>query len=148
VEAWVIWVIVAAALAIAEVLTLTFVLAMLAVGCGAAAIAAGAGASGAWQWIVFGIVDVLLLAGVLPVARRHLHTPSPIRTGTARLIGTRAMALTEINTTDGGRVRIEGDTWSARPSADGMVIAAGLWVEVVKIDGATAVVQPAEAQVS
>ncbi|HWC35448.1 MAG TPA: NfeD family protein [Mycobacteriales bacterium] len=141
-DAWVLWVIIAVALAIAEVLTLTFVLAMIAAGASAAAIAAAIGVPVVGQVIIFGVADVVLLAGVLPMARRHRHMPASIRTGTARLIGSRAMSLTEITTANGGRVRIGGDTWSARPYADGLVIPAGEWVDVLQIDGATAVVHP------
>ncbi|HEX3900308.1 MAG TPA: NfeD family protein [Mycobacteriales bacterium] len=141
-DAWVWWTIVAVALAIAEVLTLTFVLGMLAGGAAAAAIAAAVGAPSVWQYVVFGVVDAALLGGLLPIARRHRHTPPSIRTGTERLIGTRAMTLTELTTVAGGRVRIEGETWSARPYTDA-AIPAGEWVEVLKIDGTYAVVQPA-----
>jgi membrane protein implicated in regulation of membrane protease activity len=148
VDAWVAWVIVAGVLAIAEVLTLTFVLAMIAGGAAAAAIAAAAGAPTVWQYVIFGVVDAALLAGILPVARKHLHTPASLRTGTQRLIGTRAMSLTEINVRDGGRVKIGGATWSARPYADGVVIPAGEWVDVLQIDGATAVVHPTEQTLS
>jgi membrane protein implicated in regulation of membrane protease activity len=142
VSAWVVWVIIAVALAIAEILTLTFVLAMIACGATAAAIAAVVGVPAVGQVVIFGIADGCLLAGVLPMARRHRHMPAAIRTGTARLIGSRAMSLTEITTATGGRVRIGGETWSARPYADDLVIPAGEWVEVMEIDGATAVVHP------
>jgi membrane protein implicated in regulation of membrane protease activity len=145
VDAWVLWVIIAVALAIAEVLTLTFVLAMIAAGATAAAIAAAIGVPVVGQVIIFGVADVVLLGGVLPMARKHRHMPASIRTGAARLVGTRAMSLTEITTATGGRVRIGGDTWSARPYADGLVIPAGEWVDVLQIDGATAVVHPTAA---
>jgi membrane protein implicated in regulation of membrane protease activity len=145
VQAWVLWVIVAVGLAIAEVLTLTFVLAMIAAGATAAAIAAAVGVPVVGQVVIFGVADVVLLGGVLPMARKHRHMPASIRTGAARLVGTRAMSLTEITTANGGRVRIGGDTWSARPYADGLVIPAGEWVEVLQIDGATAVVHPTAA---
>ena len=39
-----------------------------------------------------------------------------------------------------GRVKIDGDVWSARSMNPGEVIAAGEQVMVVQIDGATAVV--------
>jgi membrane protein implicated in regulation of membrane protease activity len=142
VDAWVVWVIVAVGLAIAEVMTLTLVLAMIACGATAAAIGAAVGLPVVGQVVVFGVADAVLLSLVLPVARRHRHTPASLRTGTARLVGVRGMSLSEINTADGGRVRIEGDTWSARPYADGLVIPAGEWVEVLAIEGATAVVHP------
>ncbi len=142
VDQWLVWLIIAVALAIAEVMTLTLVLGMIAGGAAAAAVAAAFGAPAVGQIVTFGIGDAILLGLVLPAARRHRHTPARIRTGTARLIGTRAMALSDINTADGGRVRIGGETWSARPYDEGLSIPAGEWVDVLDIDGATAVVHP------
>jgi membrane protein implicated in regulation of membrane protease activity len=142
VDAWVFWLIAAIVLAIAEVLTLTFVLGMIAGGAAAAALVAAIGAPSVVQVIVFGAVDALLLGLVLPIVRRHRHTPAAIRTGTAKLIGTRAMTLSEVTTANGGQVRIGGETWTARPYADGLVIPAGEWVDVLEIDGVTAVVHP------
>jgi membrane protein implicated in regulation of membrane protease activity len=142
VDPWLIWLVIAVVLAVAEVLTLTFVLGMIAGGAAFAAIAAALGAPVAAQVIVFAAGDGLLLGLVLPAARRHRHMPVAIRTGTARLVGSRAMALSDINTADGGRVRIGGETWSARPYDEGLSIAAGEWVDVLAIDGATAVVHP------
>lgn len=136
------WLIAAVVLAIAEVVTLTFVLGMVSGGAAAAAIAGAIGLPVVGQVVTFGAVSGLLLALVLPAARRHRHMPSAIRTGTARLIGTRAMALSDINTAEGGRVRIGGETWSARPYDEGLLIPAGEWVDVLAIDGATAVVHP------
>jgi membrane protein implicated in regulation of membrane protease activity len=142
VDAWLVWLVIAVALAIAEVLSLTLVLGMLAGGAAAAAVIGALGVPIVGQVVTFGVADALLLGLVLPAARRHRHTPSSIRTGTARLIGTRAMALSDINTADGGRVRIGGETWSARPYDEGLLIPAGEWVDVLAIDGATAVVHP------
>jgi membrane protein implicated in regulation of membrane protease activity len=138
----VVWLVIALVLAVAEVLTLTFVLGMIAGGAAAAAIVGALGAPLFAQVLTFGIGDAVLVGLVLPLARRHRHTPSAIRTGTAKLIGTRAMALSDINTADGGRVRIGGETWTARPYDEGLLIPAGEWVDVLAIDGATAVVHP------
>jgi membrane protein implicated in regulation of membrane protease activity len=142
VDAWTIWLILAIVFAIAEVSTLTFVLGMLAGGAAAAAIAAAVGVPLAGQLVVFAVIDALGFALVLPAARRHRHSAPTIRTGTARLVGTRAMALSDINTADGGQVKIGGETWSARPYDEGLLIPAGEWVDVLAIDGATAVVHP------
>jgi membrane protein implicated in regulation of membrane protease activity len=138
----VLWLVIAVVLAVAEVMTLTFVLGMIAGGAAAAAIVAGVGGPAFAQVLVFGGGSAALLALVLPLARRHRHTPSAIRTGTAKLIGTRAMALSDINTADGGQVRIGGETWTARPYDEALLIPAGEWVDVLAIDGATAVVHP------
>jgi membrane protein implicated in regulation of membrane protease activity len=148
VDAWVIWAIVAGALAIAEVLTLTFVLGLTAIAATATSIAAAVGVGPAGQWIIFGVTDTVLLAGVLPTARRHRRTPPAIRSNTERLIGTRVQSITEITTAAGGRVRVNGEQWSARPDTDGLEIPAGSWVNIVKIDGATAIVRPATEQTS
>jgi membrane protein implicated in regulation of membrane protease activity len=142
VDAWVFWLILAALLAIAEVMTLTFVLGMMAAGAAGAALVAALDAPLAAQLIVFAAVSALLLGLVLPAARRHRRMPPSMRSGTARLIGTRAMALSDINTADGGQVRIGGETWTARPYEEALVIPAGEWVDVLAIDGATAVVHP------
>lgn len=136
------WLIAAVALGVAEMLTLTFVLGMLAVGAGAGAIAAALGAPTVAAAVVFAVVSAGLLVVVLPVAQRHRRTPASIRTGTASLVGRRAMALSEVDATSGGQVKIGGETWTARPYDASVVIPAGQWVDVLAIDGATAVVHP------
>jgi membrane protein implicated in regulation of membrane protease activity len=54
-------------------------------------------------------------------------------------VGANATVLEEV-TRDGGRVKIGGEVWSARSYDEEQVIAAGDYVEVLKIDGATALV--------
>lgn len=146
-DAWAIWLIAAGCLAVAEILTLTLVLGLVAVGALIAGVLGAIGLPVAGQLVVFAGVDVALLATVLPIARRHRHMPPAMRSGTARLIGERATALTDVNAA-GGQVRIGGETWSARPYNEGLVIAAGARVEVMAIDGATAVVHPTELPIS
>ena len=143
-----IWAIVAGGLGIAEVLTLTFVLGLTAFAAVASSIAAAAGVGGAGQWIVFGVTDAVLLGGVLPTARKLRRTPPSVRSGTERLVGTRVMSISAITTTEGGQVRVNGEAWSARPDTDGLVIPAGQWVNITKIDGATAIVHPSTEQAS
>ena len=101
-----VWLIVELVLAIAEALSLTFVLAMISAGSLAAELAAAVGVPTAGQFIVFGLADAGLLGGVLPIARRHRQQSPLLRSGTARLIGSRAMSLTPITTADGGQVRL------------------------------------------
>jgi membrane protein implicated in regulation of membrane protease activity len=140
---WLVWLIAAGALGIAELLTLTLVLGMLSVAATAAALVAALSGPPALQVAAFAAVALLLLLVVLPVARRHRRTPISIRTGTAALIGRQATAVTAVDR-DGGRVRIGGEIWSARPYDDATVIPAGARVDVAAIDGATAVVLPVE----
>ena len=120
--AWVIWAI--AAVVLAAVV---------------AAIVAALGGGAVVQLIVFIVGAVAALATLRPVARRHLQMPSRLRTGTAALVGARALVLERIDA-HGGRVRIGGEEWSARAFMDDGVYEAGDRVEVVKIEGATALV--------
>ena len=64
---------------------------------------------------------------------------SAIRTGTAALTGAKAVVLQRVDS-DGGRVKIGGEEWSARAYMEGQVFEPGTRVEVVKIEGAIALV--------
>jgi membrane protein implicated in regulation of membrane protease activity len=65
--------------------------------------------------------------------------PAAIRTGTAALEGTHAVVLQRVDVS-GGRVRIGGEEWSARAFMPDQVMEPGARVEVMKIEGATALV--------
>ena len=136
---WAWWLVIAAALVGGEILTLGFFLGPLAIAALLACLVALAGASVPLQLGAFVAGSIASLAIVRPIARRHLHTPPSIRTGTAALIGSRAVVLERVDA-DGGRVKIAGDVWSARAFDDDDVIEPGTRVEVMRIDGATALV--------
>jgi membrane protein implicated in regulation of membrane protease activity len=74
-----------------------------------------------------------------PIARRHLRTPMQLRTGTAALIGAPAIVLERVDGR-GGQVKIGGEVWSARSFDEDETFEPGTRVEVLKIDGATALV--------
>ena len=138
--AWVLWAVLAVALAVGEIFTPgLFFLGPVAL----AAIAAGAVALGgigvAVQLIVF-IVGALASVAVLrPIARAHIKVPPLLRTGTATLVGAKAVVVQRVDA-DGGRVRLGGEEWSARAYLDDQVLEPGTRVEVAKIEGATALV--------
>jgi membrane protein implicated in regulation of membrane protease activity len=140
---WVLWLIAAGVLGVAEMLTLTFVLGMVAVAAAAAAVTALLGLPPAVQISAFAVVSVMLLGVVRPIARRHHQTPASLQTGAAALVGRRARAVTDVDHS-GGQVRIGGEIWTARPYDEHAHIPAGTAVDVVEIDGATAVVLSAE----
>jgi membrane protein implicated in regulation of membrane protease activity len=121
------------------VATLGFFLGAVALAALPAAAVAAVGAPLSVQLIVFILCSVASLAFIRPVARRHLHTPPSIRTGTAALVGARATVLDRVHQ-GGGRVKIGGEEWTARPSAEDEVYEAGARVQVLKIEGATALV--------
>lgn len=136
---WVFWLIFAAVLAAGEVATLGFFLGAVALAALPAALAAVIGAGLAIQLIVFIVCAVASLAFIRPIARRHLHTPPKIRTGTAALVGSRAVVLETVSG-DGGRVKLAGEEWTARSYDEDRTFEEGSRVEVLKIEGATALV--------
>ena len=137
---WVIWVIVAAVFAAGEVAaSFTFILGPVGLAALVAAGVAGVGAPVEAQLAVFIIGSIATLGLLRPIARRHLKTPARIRTGTAALIGSRAVVLDRVDA-DHGQVKIGGEVWTARPYDEDDVYETGARVEVVKIQGATALV--------
>ena len=137
---WVIWAIAALALAVGEIFTPgLFFLGPVALAAVAAGIAALLGVGAAVQLIVFIAGSIASVAFIRPIAKAHLRVPAALRTGTAALTGARAVVLQRVDY-DGGRVRIGGEEWSARAYMEGQVFEPGARVEVVKIEGATALV--------
>jgi membrane protein implicated in regulation of membrane protease activity len=137
--AWVAWAIAAAILAAGEAATAALVLGPLALAAAVAAIVGAAGAGFGIQVVAFVVGSVAALGILRPIARRHMKVPSHVRTGAAALIGTSATVLEQVDR-DGGRVKIGGEVWSARSYDEDQVLAPGDRVEVLKIDGATALV--------
>jgi len=138
---WVIWVILAALLAAGEVMaSFTFILGPIAIAAIVPAIVAAAGGPVEAQLGAFIVAAIASLLLIRPIARRHLQTPAKIRTGTAALIGSRAVVLERVDA-DHGQVKIGGEVWTARPYDEDDIYEPGVRVEVIKIDGATALVQ-------
>ena len=138
--AWLVWVVVAALLAIGELLTPgLFFLGPVALAAVAAALAALFGAGTVISMLVFLAGAVASLGVLRPIARRHIRLPALARTGTDALIGRKATVTRQVDAA-GGRVRIGGEEWTARSYLDGEVYAEGSTVDVVKIEGATALV--------
>jgi len=137
---WAVWVFLAVAFAAAELFTPgLFVLGLLAIPALVAALLATLGSGLAVQLLVFIAGSIATIGLVRPIARRHVRMPAQLRTGTAALVGVRAVVLERVDDS-GGRVKIGGEEWTARPLFEGQVIDAGTRVEVAEIRGATALV--------
>jgi membrane protein implicated in regulation of membrane protease activity len=140
-DAWVIWLIVAVVFAVAEVVNLSFYLFPFAIGAAAAAVVDLAGGGAAVTWVTFAALTAVSFTVVRPIARRHINVPPQIRTGTAALIGRTAVVLERIDNDEGvGRVRLDGEIWTARAYDEDQVIEPGARVHVMEIRGATALV--------
>jgi membrane protein implicated in regulation of membrane protease activity len=142
-EPWVVWMVIAAALGVAELVSLTLSLGLLAVAAVAAGLVGLAGLPLSAQVGVFAVVSVAGLGFVRPIAARQIRQPPALRSGVAALVGREALALTEV-TKHAGRVRIGGEEWTARPYDPEAVIPEGAAVDVLAIEGATALVYPRE----
>ncbi|MEU9644984.1 NfeD family protein [Streptomyces sp. NPDC048188] len=139
IDSWVWWLVAAAALGIPLVVTAMPEFGMFAVGAVAAAVASGLGAGIVVQVIVFVIVSVALIAVVRPVAARHRAQQPQLATGVDALKGRQAV-VTERVDGSGGRIKLAGEIWSARALGTGRAFEPGEEVDVVEIDGATAVI--------
>lgn len=139
--AWIIWLVTAAILGVVEFFTLTVVFGLLSGAAVLAAIAAGLGAPVTVQVLVFAAATAVGMLLVRPIALRHMAGPPLIREGSDALVGRSALVLNEVGIS-GGLIKLSGEEWSARPLDENEVIAAGTLVDVMEIDGATAVVYP------
>jgi membrane protein implicated in regulation of membrane protease activity len=138
-DEWVLWMIAAGVLAVGEMFTLGFFLGPVAIAAVLAAIVALAGGGVALQWVVFTAISAASLLVLRPIARRHMRMPAQLRTGTAALVGSTAVVIERVDR-DGGTVRLGGEVWSARSYDEDHAFEPGTRVEVLKIEGATALV--------
>lgn len=138
---WQTWLIVALLLAAAEMATLDLTLLMMAVGAGVGCLLNALGFNIWVQVIGAAVTAVALLAFVRPSIVRRLHAGPTLETGPRALVGTSGLVLERV-TAHEGRVKLNGETWSARTLEESWVIEPGSKVGVVEIDGATAVVRP------
>ena len=136
---WVWWLAFAGVLGIPLVITAMPEFGMFAIGALAASAASALGVGFVLQVVLFALVSVALVAVVRSVANRHGTTGPELRTGIEALKGRQALVLERV---DGrtGRVKLGGEVWSARSYDTGQVFEAGQEVDVVEIEGATAVV--------
>jgi len=140
---WIAWLAAAVVLGVAEYFTLTLALGLLAAAALVAAVVAGLGAPLLVQVLAFAIAGALGLLIVRPVARRQMTHPPLVREGSYALVGKRAVVVEEVTGTR-GLIKLSGEVWSARALDEDQVIPAGASVDVMEIEGATAIVYPRE----
>jgi membrane protein implicated in regulation of membrane protease activity len=139
-DAWLWWLIGAAVLGIALVVTTMPELGMLAVGALAAALASYLGGGLVTQVLVFAAVSAALIVVVRPIAARHRSQRPHMASGVDALKGRQAVVLERVDSSGAGRIKLAGEIWSARTLDAGTSFEPGQQVDVVEIDGATAVV--------
>lgn len=140
---WIVWLILAVGLGVAEFFTLTLALGLLAAAALVAAVVAGLGGPLLLQILAFAVAAATGLLVVRPIARRHMAQPPLVREGSDALIGKTAVVVDEVSAAH-GLVKLAGEEWSARSFDEHQVIPVGALVDVMEIQGATAVVYPRE----
>ncbi|MFP3986484.1 NfeD family protein [Streptomyces sp. E11-3] len=140
---WFVWLLAAAALGAAEFFTLTVVFGLLAGAALVAAVVAGVGVGILGQLVALGVTAAAGLLFVRPIALRHMAQPPITREGSDALIGKRAEVMQEVTATH-GLIKVSGEEWSARTLDESQVIPVGALVDVMEIEGATAIVYPRE----
>jgi len=140
---WLAWLGIALVLAAIEAATVDFVFIMFAGGALAGAVAAGLGASFPVQVVVAVATGILLLFTVRPIVKRQfMDGEMDHQIGASSLVGRSARVLQAVTDSD-GRIKLAGETWSARLAAGATsTVGPGEEVRVIAIHGATAIVAP------
>jgi inner membrane protein len=132
---WWLWIVAGLALLVIELVTPGGLFALFF---GAAALlvaplsALGMGA--VWQWILFSVASLALLATVRRPLQEKLSRSSPVRVDS--LVGEEVVLLEELAPGATGRAELRGSPWSVR-TASAASLRAGQRCRVVRVDGLT-----------
>jgi membrane protein implicated in regulation of membrane protease activity len=143
--AWLVWLLVGVGLLVVEAVTLAFVAVYFGVAALVSALVAGLGAPLWLQVVLFCGVSLAGLAATRRIATRAFSGPL-VKTNVHALVGRRGIVTKPIAADEGtGQIRLGGDYWSAKAYFDDApVIPEGARVEVMKVEGVTAVVMPVD----
>lgn len=94
------------------------------------------------QTTVFVISSTLLIFLTKPLVKKLAKSEKKVVTNAYSIIGKKGIVTQDINVTHGvGQIKVAGEVWSAK-TTDGSTIEKGTPIEVIKIDGVKAVVEP------
>ena len=143
----IVWIILAAVFAMLELATLAFVSLYLSAGAIAAAIGAALGLGITGQLLLFVGVGIVLMAMTRPVLKRRLESPD-VPMNVSRIVGKGAIVTIPIdNDQNTGQIRVGTEYWTARRDSahPGEPIPADAHVNIVSVEGVTALVVPRDA---
>jgi membrane protein implicated in regulation of membrane protease activity len=145
-NSWALWLSLAFLLGIAEIMSLDLVLIMLAVGALGGAAVALVAPSLWWLQILAAIaVSLSMLLLLRPTLLAKVRSMPGYRSSTDKMIGSSGVAISQIDKS-GGEIKVDGQSWTARPYSSDVVIEQGTEIEVYEIDGVIAVVYPKHGQ--
>ncbi len=139
-----VWVILLAAFIIIEACTAQLLTVWFAVGSFCALVATFFTDSVLIQVAVFAVVSVIVLAATRPLVKKITKaTKQP--TNADMYIGKDGIVTEEIdNFSANGTVKVKGSVWSARSENEGLKIAEGSLVKVIRIEGVKLIVTPVQ----
>ncbi len=145
--AWIVWLVLILLFVTIEMVTLELTFLMIAVGSLGGLVSGLLGAPWWLQLVIAAVLSVALLLGIKPPLLRALKKGGdPTKSNVDALLGLDGHVVQSIGA-QGGQVRLaNGETWTAQlsPGSEQRVVEPGERVLVIAIDGATAVVVPAE----
>jgi len=143
--AWIAWIVLILVFAIIEISTLEFTFLMLAIGSLGGLISGLFGLPWWAQFLVAFVLALLLIFTVRPPLLRALRKgEDPARSNVDALIGMAGTVTTDFSGNPNHVKLLNGDTWTARLTDPYRDLIEGERVIVTAIEGATAVVAPAE----
>ena len=142
---WIVWIALILIFGIIELTTLEFTFLMLAIGSFGGLLSGFAGVPWWVQIIIAAVLSVLLLFALRPALLRRLKKGGdPALSNVDALIGLRGTVTTDYSGNANHVKLANGETWTARLANPDHSLAEGEKVVVIQIEGATAVVVPAE----
>ncbi|GAB49049.1 NfeD family protein [Mobilicoccus pelagius] len=139
---WAAWLAVALVLTAVEAATADLIFLMLAGGAVVGMVVGLLPSTVAMQVIAACVAALALLVGVRPTLKRRMLDSIPdARLGTESYAGRTAQVTEPVDVHD-GRVRFDGEIWSARSEDSTIPLPAGTTVTIVRVEGATLVVAP------
>ncbi|MEP6482587.1 MAG: NfeD family protein [Rhodoglobus sp.] len=142
--AWIVWLALILVFTIVEMATLQFIFLMLAIGSLGGLVAGLFGLPWWAQIVVAAVLSVLLLFAVRPPLLRRLgRGGDPARSNVDALLGLTGVVTNDFSGNASHVKLANGETWTAKLNED-RALTEGERVVVTAIDGATAVVAPAE----
>lgn len=145
--AWIVWLVLILLFVTIEMVTLELTFLMVAIGSLGGLVSGLFGAPWWLQLVIAAVLAVVLLLAIKPPLLRALKKGGdPTKSNVDALLGLDGRVVHSIGN-KGGQVRLaNGETWTARlsPATEQRVVEPGEQILVIAIDGATAVVVPAE----
>jgi membrane protein implicated in regulation of membrane protease activity len=144
---WIVWLVLILLFVTIEMVTLELTFLMIALGSVGGLVAGLLGAPWWLELLVAAVLAMILLFAIKPPLLRALKRGGdPSRSNVDALLGLDGQVVRSLDTT-GGQIRLSnGETWTARlsPVTEQRVVEPGERVLVTAIEGATAIVVPAE----